>query len=58
MALFGILGYVEPVLLVLVSVTLLGEHLLSTQLATYIPIWFAVALTAWHSARLIRSQAR
>ncbi|MDQ7979649.1 EamA family transporter RarD [Paraburkholderia sp. SARCC-3016] len=58
MALFGILGYVEPVLLVLVSVTLLGEHLSSTQLATYVPIWFAVALTAWHSARLIRSQAR
>jgi chloramphenicol-sensitive protein RarD len=58
MALFGILGYVEPVLLVLVSVTLLGEHLSATQLATYIPIWFAVALTAWHSARLIRVQVR
>jgi chloramphenicol-sensitive protein RarD len=56
MALFGILGYVEPVLLVLVSITLLGEHLSATQLATYIPIWLAVALTAWHSARLIRSQ--
>jgi chloramphenicol-sensitive protein RarD len=56
MALFGILGYVEPVLLVLVSVTLLGEHLSATQLATYIPIWLAVGLTAWHSARLIRSQ--
>jgi chloramphenicol-sensitive protein RarD len=58
MALFGILGYVEPVLLVLVSVTLLGEPLSATQLATYIPIWFAVALTAWHSARLIRVQVR
>jgi chloramphenicol-sensitive protein RarD len=58
MALFGILGYVEPVLLVLVSVTLLGEHLSAMQLATYIPIWFAVALTAWHSARLIHSQVR
>jgi chloramphenicol-sensitive protein RarD len=58
MALFGILGYVEPVLLVLVSVTLLGEHLSAAQLATYIPIWFAVALTAWHSARLIRIQVR
>ncbi|PLZ04151.1 EamA family transporter RarD [Burkholderia sp. WAC0059] len=54
MALFGILGYVEPVLLVLVSVTLLGERLSASQLATYVPIWFAVALTAWHGARLVR----
>jgi chloramphenicol-sensitive protein RarD len=58
MALFGILGYVEPVLLVLVSVTLLGEHLSASQFATYGPIWLAVALTALHGARLIRLQAR
>lgn len=56
MALFGILGYVEPVLLVLVSVTLLGETLAMKQLATYVPIWIAVALTALHGARLIRVQ--
>jgi len=54
MALFGILGYVEPVLLVIVSVVLLGEHLGARQLATYVPIWMAVALTALHSARLVR----
>jgi chloramphenicol-sensitive protein RarD len=54
MALFGILGYVEPVLLVIVSVTLLGEHLGMRQLATYVPIWLAVALTAVHAARLVR----
>jgi chloramphenicol-sensitive protein RarD len=54
MALFGILGYVEPVLLVIVSVTLLGEHLGLRQLATYVPIWIAVALTALHGARLVR----
>ncbi|HEY3599184.1 MAG TPA: EamA family transporter RarD [Paraburkholderia sp.] len=54
MALFGILGYVEPVLLVLVSVTLLGESLSAQQFATYVPIWIAVALTAWHSVRLVR----
>lgn len=54
MALFGILGYVEPVLLVVVSVTLLGEHLGARQLATYVPIWLAVALTALHGARLVR----
>lgn len=54
MALFGILGYVEPVLLVVVSVTLLGEHMGLRQLATYVPIWIAVALTALHGARLVR----
>jgi chloramphenicol-sensitive protein RarD len=53
-ALFGILGYVEPVLLVLISITLLGETLSAGQLATYIPIWIAVALTALHSVRLVR----
>jgi chloramphenicol-sensitive protein RarD len=58
MALFGILGYVEPVLLVLVSVTLLGEPLTAQQLATYVPIWLAVALTALHGVRLVRWPAR
>ncbi|MFM0221144.1 EamA family transporter RarD [Paraburkholderia dipogonis] len=53
-ALFGILGYVEPVLLVLISITLLGETLSAAQLATYVPIWIAVALTALHSVRLVR----
>ncbi|OXI94497.1 MULTISPECIES: EamA family transporter RarD [Burkholderia] len=54
MALFGILGYVEPVLLVAVSLLLLGETLSIAELATYGPIWVAVALTAWHSAMLMR----
>ncbi|MCA8066086.1 EamA family transporter RarD [Burkholderia sp. AU38729] len=54
MALFGILGYVEPVLLVAVSLLLLGETLSIAKLATYGPIWVAVALTAWHSAMLMR----
>jgi chloramphenicol-sensitive protein RarD len=53
-ALFGVLGYVEPVLLVLVSITLLGETLSASQLATYIPIWIAVALTGLHGVRLVR----
>jgi chloramphenicol-sensitive protein RarD len=53
MALFGILGYVEPVLLVIVSVTLLGETLTAQQLGTYLPIWIAVGLTGLHSARLL-----
>lgn len=58
MALFGILGYVEPVLLVLVSVTLLGETLTAQQLATYVPIWLAVGLTALHGVRLVRFAPR
>ncbi|WP_118184218.1 EamA family transporter RarD [Paraburkholderia phosphatilytica] len=58
MALFGILGYVEPVLLVLISVTVLGETLTAQQLGTYVPIWIAVALTALHSVRFIRLPAR
>ncbi|CAN0624531.1 Chloramphenicol-sensitive protein RarD [Burkholderia multivorans] len=54
MVLFGILGYVEPVLLVAVAVLLLGETLTAAQLATYGPIWLAVALTAAHSALTLR----
>ncbi|VXC87516.1 Chloramphenicol-sensitive protein RarD [Burkholderia sp. 8Y] len=52
LALFGILGYVEPVLLVAVAVVLLGEPISASQWGTYGPIWMAVALTAVHSARL------
>ncbi|MCR1769609.1 EamA family transporter RarD [Burkholderia glumae] len=54
MALFGILGYVEPVLIVAAAVLLLGESLSMQQLGTYGPIWLAVALTAWHSYLLMR----
>ncbi|MPW15541.1 EamA family transporter RarD [Paraburkholderia sp. CNPSo 3157] len=53
MALFGILGYVEPVLLVIVSVTLLGETMTAQQLGTYVPIWIAVGLTGLHGVRLL-----
>ncbi|AMO95975.1 eamA-like transporter family protein [Collimonas fungivorans] len=56
MALFGILGYVEPVLLVGVAIVFLGESMAPGQLATYIPIWCAVLLTALHSVRLLRKQ--
>ena len=58
MALFGILGYVEPVLLVLFSITLLGETLSAGQIATYVPIWIAVVVTAVHSVLLLREQRR
>jgi chloramphenicol-sensitive protein RarD len=56
LALFGILGYVEPVLLVGVAVLLLGEAFSMQQLGTYVPIWISVALTAVHSARLLRRE--
>jgi chloramphenicol-sensitive protein RarD len=55
-ALFGVLGYVEPVLLVGVAVLLLGEPFSMQQIGTYVPIWISVALTAVHSARLVRRE--
>ena len=45
LSLFGLLGYVEPVLLVTVAL-LLGERIEPGQWLTYIPIWLAVALLA------------
>lgn len=46
LGLFGILGYVEPILLFWVAYLLLGEPLSSAAWPTYIPIWFAVVLMA------------
>ena len=43
MILFGLLSYIEPILLLIVSL-LIGEKLNITQLLTYIPIWIAVFL--------------
>ena len=57
MGLFGILGYVEPVLLVLVAMAVLGERLQLAQLGTYVPIWLSVLLTALHSVKLMRRPA-
>lgn len=54
MALFGILGYVEPVLLVIVATALLHESLTLAKLGTYVPIWLAVGFTAIHSIRMMR----
>ena len=42
-SLFGLLGYLEPVLLVFVAF-LLGEHLGGRELLTYVPIWLAVGV--------------
>lgn len=43
LSLFGLLGYVEPVLLVFVAL-ILGEQIRSHEWLTYIPIWMAVLL--------------
>lgn len=44
-SLFGLLGYVEPVLLVLVAF-LIGENIAEQEWPTYIAIWLALALLA------------
>lgn len=44
--LFGMLGYVEPILLFWVSVLLLGEPVEAAALFTYMPIWLAVLIMA------------
>ncbi|TKR53740.1 EamA family transporter RarD [Allopusillimonas ginsengisoli] len=44
--LFGMLGYVEPILLFWVSVLMLNEPVPAAALFTYMPIWLAVVLIA------------
>src|SRR5690606_15539337 len=46
LGLFGILGYVEPVLLFWVSVLFLNETITPEAWFTYVPIWIAVVLIA------------
>ena len=55
LSLFGLLGYVEPVLLVVVAL-LLGERIAEHQWPTYIPIWLAVGLLALEG--VLRLQSR
>ena len=43
LSLFGLLGFIEPVLLVGVSL-LLGEQIADNEWATYMPIWLAVLI--------------
>lgn len=56
LGLFGILSYVEPVLLFAVALLVLGETFDATQWLTYLPIWLAVLLVGWDSARLLHKQ--
>lgn len=50
--LFGLLGYVEPVLLVAVALAL-GEHIKPEQWLTYVPIWLAVGLLGLEGGRYL-----
>ncbi len=57
-SLFGLLGYVEPVLLVFVAL-MLGERLSLVELGTYVPIWMAVGVLVVEGVvRLRRMRAR
>lgn len=58
LGLFGILSYVEPVLLFMVSLLFLGEQFEADQFMTYLPIWLAVVLVGWDSGRLLIKQRR
>lgn len=57
-SLFGLLGYLEPVLLVVVAF-LLGERLSHREMLTYIPIWIAVGVLVLEGVlRIMRRRPR
>lgn len=58
MTLFGLLSYVEPVLLFWVAFLLMGEPVGASQWLTYGPIWLAVALVAFEGLQKWRAEAR
>ena len=58
LGLFGILSYVEPVLLFAVAVVFLGEAFDMSQLWTYAPIWLAVVLIGIDSGLMLHKQSR
>ncbi|CAM3454835.1 EamA family transporter RarD [Pseudomonas floridensis] len=56
-SLFGLLSYVEPVLLVGVAL-LLGESISRDEMLTYIPIWLAVGVLVLEGAKHMLAQRR
>lgn len=52
-SLFGLLGYVEPVLMV-VAALVIGEQIQAREWLTYIPIWLAVGLLTLDGIRHLR----
>lgn len=57
LTLFGLLSYVEPVLLVVVAL-LLGESIAASQWLTYGAIWSAIAVLVLEGARALRRARR
>ncbi|MBB2995572.1 EamA family transporter RarD [Paeniglutamicibacter cryotolerans] len=57
LSLFGLLGYVEPVLLLAVAL-ILGEKVLATDALTYIPLFLALLVLAADGYRSTRRQPR
>lgn len=57
LALFGLLSYVEPVLLVVVSL-LLGESIAPQQWLTYGAIWLAIAVLVLEGLRALRKMGK
>ncbi|WP_248803038.1 EamA family transporter RarD [Pseudomonas sp. MWU13-2100] len=55
--LFGLLGYVEPVLLVIVAL-LLGESIGAGEWLTYLPIWLAVVVLVLEGIKRLVKQRR
>ena len=57
-SLFGLLGYVEPVLLVLVAF-LIGETIAEQELPTYLAIWLSLSVLALEGlTKLYRTESR
>lgn len=56
-SLFGLLGYVEPVLLVMVAL-LLGEGISPAEWFTYLPIWLAMGLLVLEGIRHLSRRRR
>jgi chloramphenicol-sensitive protein RarD len=51
-ALFGLLGYIEPILLVVISTLIFGEEILVQELWTYVPVALSIIATAAYVMRV------
>ncbi|MER1966203.1 EamA family transporter RarD [Castellaniella sp. GW247-6E4] len=58
LSLFGLLGYIEPVLLFWVAFLVLGEPVTASQWLTYVPIWVAISLVGFEGLQKWRAEAR
>ena len=56
--LFGMLSYLEPALLFVIAITVLGEPLEWTSLASYACIWAAIAVMLQHGWQRIAASPK